>query len=119
MGIRQAIAGNNALGYSVAGCLIVGAGIYFYFQEKPARLPDPLTAFYSDDDGKTYFKDSIYKFAPFDHNGKEADLAYVFECDSGKFVGMLGRYTPKMKKQLEDEFAKSEADPAEKPMLSR
>src|SRR5439155_23406719 len=47
---------------------------------------------FSDDDGKTYFADDVYKAYPFDHNGKQAYRAYVYRAGSGTpFVGYLGR----------------------------
>lgn len=56
--------------------------------------PGPITqAYYSDDDGATYFADDLLKAYPFDHNGKTAYRAYVYRCgDSGNaFVGYLAR----------------------------
>jgi hypothetical protein len=61
-------------------------------------------AFYSDDDGQTYFKDSIYRLAPFDHNGKIADIAVVCTDGTRNFVGYLERYTPEARKQLQEVY---------------
>ena len=41
----------------------------------------------SDDDGKTFYPDSVFNFPPYDHNGKPANRAFVYQCDRGKFVG--------------------------------
>ena len=60
--------------------------------------------FYSDDDGQTYFKDSIYRLAPFEHNGKLADIAVVFNDGTRDFVGCLERFTPEARKQLQDVY---------------
>jgi hypothetical protein len=50
--------------------------------------------FFSDDDGTTWFEDDGTKVAPFDHNGKQAVLAKVFECKTGKpFVGYLMKFS--------------------------
>ena len=59
------------------------------------------TVYFSDDDGKNYFPDDMKKVPPFDHGGKEAVRAYVFECDGKTFVNHLVRYTPDAKKRLE------------------
>jgi hypothetical protein len=67
-------------------------------------------AYYTDDDGATYFADAADKVTPFDHNGKQAVLAHVFSCDGGsnKFVGWLERFSPEGKKK-QAEFAKNPA----------
>ena len=60
-------------------------------------------AFFSDDDGQTYFTDAADKIPPFDHKGKQAVTAYVFRCNGGKpFVGYLEMYDPQTKKVMED-----------------
>ncbi len=52
-------------------------------------------AFFSDDDGKTYFQDSVSNFPPFDHNGTTAYGATVLRCSGGKpFVAYLQKYDP-------------------------
>jgi hypothetical protein len=52
-------------------------------------------AYYSTDDGATTFVDDFFKAYPFDHDGKPAYRAYVFQGSDGKqFVGYLERYTP-------------------------
>ena len=60
--------------------------------------------FYSDDDGQTYFKDSVYKFPPFDHNGKIANAAMVIQDQGSNVVGYLVRYTPDIRKRLADRY---------------
>lgn len=64
--------------------------------------------YYSNDDGQTYFADSSDLVPPFDHEGKQAYQAYVFQCGDGKpFVGTLARYTDAAKAKL----AALDADP--------
>jgi hypothetical protein len=59
-------------------------------------------AFFSVDDGKTWFADDAAKVPPFNKDGKEAVRAYVLKCPDGKeFVGYLERYSPEGKKRLE------------------
>ncbi len=66
-------------------------------QRFPTSLPK---AFYSDDDGKTFFALGTENVAPFDHKGKQAVMAYVYECDGKRFVGYLERYTPEAREKL-------------------
>ncbi|MGN6726476.1 MAG: hypothetical protein ACTHLZ_11195 [Tepidisphaeraceae bacterium] len=111
MGIREKMSSdtrNVTLGVAAIALLAVVAAAY---QIWPAR-PTVGTAqsFYSDDDGKTYFSDSIFKFPPFDHNGKTAYRALVFKTDGGEpFVGVLQRYQPKAQKLLSDAFNQMQA----------
>jgi hypothetical protein len=60
-------------------------------------------AFFSTDDGKTFFVDSSSNIPPFMKDGKMAVRAQVFTCDDGKtkFVGYLEMYTPQEKAMLE------------------
>jgi hypothetical protein len=69
-------------------------------------------AFYTDDNGKTFFKDDVNKVSPFDHNGKQAYRADVFQDVDGKqFVGLVYRYTPAGRREIENFMAKKAKDP--------
>lgn len=80
----------------------VGALIYLLWPAK--RAVDPLTLFYSDDDGQSYFRDSVYKFTPWDDGGKTAYEAFVVLDHGSKVVGYLVRYTPQALKTLTDRY---------------
>ena len=69
----------------------------------PEKKPDVNQSLYSDDDGQTWFGDTYYRAAPFDHNGKTAVMAQVYSYDDGKkqFCGYLTRYTADAKAQLQ------------------
>jgi hypothetical protein len=68
-------------------------------------------AYYSDDDGKSFFVDDIDKVYPFDRNGKSAYRAYVYDCGDGKpFVAYLARYTDSARTKL-TELEKNANDP--------
>ena len=58
-------------------------------------------AFFTDDDGKTWFADDATKIPPFDRSGKQAVRAHVYKCDGKTFVNHMERYTPDAKKKLE------------------
>jgi hypothetical protein len=59
-------------------------------------------AFYTVDNGKTWFVDDAEKVTPFDYRGKQAFRVRVFTTDGGKteFAGYLERYTPEAQKRL-------------------
>lgn len=67
-------------------------------------------AFYSTDDGLTWFADDAEQIPPFQHEDKDAVRAYVFQCKGGKeFVSYLLRYTPAGRKVVEDRLADRKA----------
>ena len=69
-------------------------------------------AFYTDDNGKTFFTDEINKIVPFNHNGKQAYRADVFKGpDGNKFVGLIYRHTDSGKREMEQFIASGKDDP--------
>ena len=60
--------------------------------------------YFTVDDGRTLFADSVDRLPPFDHHGKPAVRARVFTTDGGRtqFVAYLERYTPTAIKLLTD-----------------
>lgn len=115
MSIRERLQTNKVLGVGVGAVLIVIAAVSFAYQFWPQRKPSPGMQYYTDDDGQTWFQDSIENVAPFDHNGKTAVMAVLYSYDNGskKFCGYLAKYTPDSKKKLEAAFAdaKSKGQP--------
>lgn len=85
----------------------VAAAAYFTWLQYASHKVLGEKAFFTVDDGKTWFVDSSSHIPPFDHQGKVAVRAYLFYCDSdGKpFVGWLVRYTAPMKQRLERAIA--------------
>ena len=60
-------------------------------------------AFFSTDDGKTFFPDDVSKLPPFTKDGKPAYKAIVFRCGNGQpFVAYLERFTEEGKKKAEE-----------------
>lgn len=106
MGIRESINQNKPVA-SILMVVITGIALYFILSSVfggggGASVSGGGKAFYSTDDGKTWFADDVNKVPPFDKDGKPAVLAYVYTCDGGKtkFVGSLRRYTPEAAKKL-------------------
>ena len=66
-------------------------------QRIPTSLPK---SFFTVDDGKTFFELGSENVAPFDHKGKQAVAAYVFECNGKRFVGYLERYTSEARQRI-------------------
>lgn len=77
-------------------------------------------AFFTVDDGKTWFAGDIRNIPPFEKDGKPAYQCFVWTSDDGKteFVSHLQRYTPDAKKRLEEAQAKGvHADPQSLKMI--
>lgn len=62
-------------------------------------------AFYTVDDGATWFVDDANKLPPFDHEGKPAVACYVYKCGNAgqPWVSHLMRYTAAGKMQREQQ----------------
>jgi len=110
MAIREALQKNRLMGLGIAAVLFAFAGwmIAYTFWPSGPRV-HTTGAFYTDDDGRSFYYDSIFHFPPYDHDGKTAVAASVYSGNSGKFVGFMARYTPEAKKLLEDEYAKAQS----------
>jgi hypothetical protein len=61
-----------------------------------------VKAFFSFDDGKSWFADDASKLPPFEKDGKQAVLAHVYRASNGTvFVNHLERFKPDAKRALE------------------
>jgi hypothetical protein len=107
MSIRQMLNEKPALAYAVAVGLVLLAAAFIAYQligssNATSRAAESDQAFFSDDDGATYFPDAQAKIPPFNHQGRLAYRAIVFRCGSDKpFVGYLGKFTETKKKEME------------------
>lgn len=102
MGIREWANKNQKQAAGVAAGAVLLAVILVVYQilasrqRYPVGLPD---AYFTVDDGKSYFVANTSNYPPFDYKGQPAVRAYVFADKKGdKFVGYLERYTPEAKK---------------------
>ena len=106
----------SRFGVGVAAALLIVGALIVGFQLLGGREsgagPVARTAFYTDDNGKSFFKDDINKLSPFDRGGKQAYRCSVFQDAAGKqFVGLIFRHTDSGRKELEAYFAKRPSDP--------
>jgi hypothetical protein len=105
VGVRETVNQRPYVSMGVAAGVIVLALIAITWEIHRGEGNGPLVgkAFFSDDDGKTYFPESIDKLPPFeDANGKTAYQAMVYQCGAKPpFVGYLQRYTDQAKSELE------------------
>jgi hypothetical protein len=113
-GLREILKNNKAAQVIVPAVLILAAAVLLYFQFAGGNglpLGVSRSAYFTTDENATgdaavsaLFVDDVNKIPPFDHNGKPAYKAVVYVTSGGKkWVNHLVRYTPQMKKKLEEE----------------
>lgn len=92
MSLRSTLRGNPLVHIAIfAVCILILIFSWRRSMPQAAEVPD---AYYSDDDGATYFGDIANRIPPFDHQGKAAVSADVYRrTDGTAFVGYLERYT--------------------------
>lgn len=113
MGLRETINQKKGLTTGIALVVTVGALIFLAYQMMSGSTNatvEPMLAFYTTDDGKSFFQAPASNLSPFMHEGKEAFQAHLFTCDDGKtlFVGYMSRLPA-------DEIAKIKAAEAVSP----
>jgi len=102
MGVRERLNDNPRVAVGVAAAILVVTCTVVALQFSGASTGEPSSsAFFTTDDGKTWFVDDATKLAPFQRDGKEAVRAYVFECNGTRFVNHLERFTPDGRKAAE------------------
>ncbi len=104
MSVREKL--NDKVGVGVGIALIAVAAIVFgyYYFSTARHLPNVTRAFFSDDDGQSYYKDSIYNFPPFDHDGKTAMMAVLGVTNGHRYVAYLMRYNPATRQKLQQKY---------------
>lgn len=110
MEIRRAIQGKPVVGIGIAVVCILLAGLILVKQFWPVKKANLAQAFFSNDDGQTWFQDSAFRVPPFDHNGKAALIAEIYNYDNGskEFCAYLAKYTPEAKARLEQALAEAQ-----------
>jgi hypothetical protein len=101
MSIREMIQKHRGLANGAAIIMLLAAVMLIVINSRSGGIPQVKYAYYSDDDGQSYFRDDVNKLFPFDHDGKQAYRAFVFQTGAGKpFVGYLERINDKAMAKL-------------------
>lgn len=117
MGVRDSLNRQNPKIVGVFTAVIVVAVSLILFRSiggGDAGVGDGVDmAFFSTDNGKTWFPDDAKNVPPFSRDGKDAYRAYVYRCPDGReFVAFLERYTLRAKKEREALYAGGEGSAA-------
>ena len=92
LGLRETVNRHPKAVAAVISVIVLAAVGFTVQQQRPPGMNPPRYAYFSDDDGRTFFKDAATNVPPFDHGGKQAVAAYVFNGKDGKpFVAYLER----------------------------
>jgi hypothetical protein len=112
MGLRETINKKKSVSIGGAAVLVLIAGSFLAYTQWPAYRPKGDKAYFTVDDGQTWFVDSMYKVPPYDYNGKTAVRAMVYSYDKGSktFCPFLQQYNSDTKKQLDDAVANATRD---------
>jgi hypothetical protein len=114
MEVRATLKEHPAIAKAAMLAIILTAGVTIYFETRPPgeAMAPPKLAYFTIDDGATYFSDSIRLAPPFTKDGKVVLKAFVFKGSSGKpWVQYLGRYTPSAKTNIEKLAQQKDVDP--------
>jgi hypothetical protein len=116
MGLREIVNRQRTTVIVVSVIVTVGALVSLALRNADNSLPlSNDRAFFSTDDGQTYFEGPNDKVPPFEHEGRTAVRALVFRCGKTEWVGFLEQYNREAKQALEAaarEATKANPDPA-------
>jgi len=120
VGIRDTMNKKPALTSGIVIAIIVLALAAIVYELSPKKSVKFTAGYYfSDDDGKTFYEDAMSNLPPYQHDGKEAVIAHVYQIDSNPpFVAYLQKLTPDMQKLLTTPGA-PDVDPETGTLLKR
>jgi hypothetical protein len=101
----------------LAVVVLVAIVVVYWEWRGSSRISDsggPSSAYFSNDDGATYFVGPVDQSVPFTKDGKTVDRAHVFKCGGKLVVGYLSRYT-QAHIQTVEKLANMQKDPSHGP----
>lgn len=103
MGVIESMQTMKGLWTGIAIGFIVLAGLFVTYQMWPEHKFSTDQAYFTDDDGQTWYLDSINNIPPYTHNGKEAVKAVIdsYAGGSKQFCAYLISFSPETKKAIE------------------
>jgi hypothetical protein len=109
MGVRETV--NRRPASLVSGIIVTAllAGTWGWksFDRRPRTVAGFGKAFFTTDDGQSWFVDSAENIPPFDYDGKTAYQVQVFRCaHGGEFAAFMQSYSSSTKAMLEKAIAR-------------
>src|ERR1700683_3680664 len=103
MGVVESINKNKTWTTVLALSMIALAVALLAFELRPPRQFSQKEAYFSDDDGSSWYLDDINNIPPYTHNGKDGVRAVIYSYDGGskEFCGYLMRFCPAVKKEID------------------
>jgi len=95
--------------------IVLAMGAILYSQRGDVTYK-PAQAYFTVDDGRTYFTDDLTKLPPYEHDGQEAVQCYLFRCGQSRFIGYLMKLPPQVKQEMEAYAAAGREYPGLNPM---
>jgi len=115
MSLRQKI-NNSPLIPIIAVAVVLGIAVYVISaQFRGGAAAIPTEAYFTTDEGKTWFRADINLVPPFMHDGREAVRVHLFTCGDETIVGYLAKMTPEAKAAVEAFRADMAQRPTERP----
>jgi hypothetical protein len=94
MGVRSAINNNSVIAVVIV-IVVAGAAVWTALSISSPRSTGEGEAYFTADDGKTWFADKSTKVTPYTKDGKQVVRAHVYQCKGGKpFVAYLTKQNP-------------------------
>jgi hypothetical protein len=111
LGIRETMNRHPKISAAVVACAIGIGAVAIGIEIRSNSGAPPAENFFTIDDGKTWFADSVSNLPPFDYNGAKAVRCYVFKGKNGTFAGLLEKYSDDTLQQLAHETNKPSSIP--------
>jgi hypothetical protein len=119
MNVRESLNSHQGVWAAVAAVAVLGCGWMIFHQMHPPGDPPPITVFYTDDDGATWFADSPSNVPPYDHNGKQAVRCSVYEGGGKTFVGYMKEFSPPVAHKMKANLGTTDTDLATGTLVKR
>ena len=104
MGLRQTLNENPVVTSAIIGVITLAA-LFFAFKSAcggPSQgTPGETKAYFTFDEGKTWFVDDKDNLPPYTKDGKQALRARLYKCGGKEVVLLLEQYPPDVKSQIE------------------
>jgi hypothetical protein len=100
MGIRETLNRNSVLTVGTIVCAIAFCAVVIGMELRGNKGEPPKYAYYTTDDGKTWFSDSAIRLPPYDHDGSPAVRCIVFKGPNGQYAGLLEKLSDDTRARL-------------------